>query len=97
MEAMKANYPPQCEPTAAQLPMDMVLSALSSELESLGAQLGKLESRLTGVLGESNPHPEQAPEAPPGSSSVVYLIGQMRNTVMVYRNTLASILGRLEL
>lgn len=93
-KAKAVLHPPDVAP--AQLPLDAVLGQLGSELEGLGAQLGKLESRLAGVLGESNPRPEEAPEAPPGSSSVVYLLGQMRNTVLCYRNTLGSILGRLE-
>lgn len=92
--AKQAYYPPDVAP--AQLPMDAVLGALGSELEDLGSQLMKLESRLSGLLGESNPHPEQAPEPPPGTSTVVYLLGQMRNTVLGYRTTLSSILGRLE-
>jgi hypothetical protein len=93
-QGMKAAYP---DPTpAAALPLDRVMGELGSEIEALGAQLGKLESRLSGILGESNPHPEQAPEPPPGTSTVVYLLGQMRNTVLVYRNTLGSILARLE-
>lgn len=104
-EPQKQSYHDPRETTAASpspsrpaSAFDHAAERLQGSLEELSRLVSGLEDRLAQVLSStSEPHPDEAPLAPPGTSSAVGFVWNAANGADATADRIRRLLDRVEL